>query len=66
MDFGYLQPEMNGDNEAIMKALLTFSQMGASHVTQMRSYMSELWARGVTKEQFLAWAKEQDSAANKG
>jgi hypothetical protein len=57
---------MNGDNEAVMKSLLTFCRLCPNNMTQIRNYMSELWARGVTKEQFLAWVEEQDNAANQG
>ena len=59
---GPLKPMMNGDDEAVMKGLLLFTNTG--QLTQMREYMSELWARGVTKEQFLKWAEGQSKTPN--
>ena len=59
---GSTQPTMNGDDESIMKALLLY--INTHQLSSMRDYMSELWARGVTKDQFLQWVERQTNASN--
>ncbi len=58
--------EMNGTNEGVMNSLLTMLPKGNSiSAAEMpryevaQRYMAELWLRGVTKEQFIAWIKDK-------
>lgn len=54
------QPMMNGTTQAVKQSLLELLIEGV-HKTHdsWRVFTAELWARGVTKEQFVEWAKEQ-------
>lgn len=53
-----LQPMMNGTDLGVKEALLKMYQdeIYKTH-DQWRIFTAELWARGISKEEFLAWAK---------
>ncbi len=56
-----LQPEMNGTDLGVMKSLLVSLPLDGQSLKSFevsRAYMAELWARGVSKEDFLKWAEE--------
>lgn len=54
--------EMDGSNEEIMKFLLKFLPSDKEDKFQLfemsRSYMTELWLRGISKEEFIRWANK--------
>lgn len=56
-----LQPMMIGTTLDVKKALLAIlkAEVYKTH-DQWRIFTAELWSRGVSKEDFIAFAKEQE------
>jgi hypothetical protein len=59
--------EMNGTNEGVMRSLFqslpTKGYMDSKDLLEYataRDYMAELWLRGVSRDEFVKWAKENN------